>query len=371
MSEVRQSYDDEIDLVELFSTLWDGKWKILGVASAAVFCSFLFQAVRGEPSFVATTEIRPISSIQAELYNASNALGFFVVTPEILLTRYVEELEGRRVLGDAVLGANLFSRDNYRSEQDFYDAVNSFVSSVEILLPVRSEIETRVNQRFVLVRGEFNDEQKWRNMLDIVDRNATSAVQSALQESFETARAVAEQERNFLLEDLNLRIDNLLADYNRATSDRLAFLREQAEIARELNVATNTLEVQTFNAQTSMVAAVNTDIPFYLRGYEAIDKEIQLIEGRQDVTGFVGGLLSTEQQRRDVVQDRTLERAENLWSLTPAATQEGFSAASMRIADTNFDARLSRILVFALAGIIGVFVGSIYVLVSNAMRKKK
>ena len=371
MTDARQTFDDEIDLVELFATLWEGKWKIFGVASAAIFGSFLFQVVQGPQNFVATTEVRPISSTQAELYRASNALGFFGVTPESLISRYVEELEERIAIEEATLTAGLISREGFVSEQDFSDAVSAFVSSIEIVLPTDDEIESRINQRFVIIRGEFNDEVKWREMLSLIDEFATTSVQLKLQESFQSSMAVAQQERSFLLEDLSLRIENLLSDYNRVTSDRLAYLREQAEIARELDVATNTLEVQTYNAQNSIVAAVNTNIPFYLRGYEAIEKEIQLIESRQDATAFVDGLLAVEQEKRDVLQDRTLERAASLWDLTPAATQGGFSAASMRIAETNFEVKQNRSLVFALAGIIGAFIGIVVVLFSSALRKRK
>jgi LPS O-antigen subunit length determinant protein (WzzB/FepE family) len=371
MTDARQTFDDEIDLVELFATLWEGKWKIFGVASAAIFGSFLFQVVQGPPNFVATTEIRPISSTQVELYGASNAVGFFGVTPESLISRYVEELEERIAIEEATLTAGLISREGFVSEQDFSDAVSAFVSSIEIVLPTDDEIESRINQRFAIIRGEFNDEVKWREMLSLIDEFATTSVQLKLQESFQSSMALAQQERSFLLEDLSLRIENLLSDYNRVTSDRLAYLREQAEIARELDVATNTLEVQTYNAQNSIVAAVNTNIPFYLRGYEAIEKEIQLIESRQDATAFVDGLLAVEQEKRDVLQDRTLERAASLWDLTPAATQGGFSAASMRIAETNFEVKQNRSLVFALAGIIGAFIGIVVVLFSSALRKRK
>jgi LPS O-antigen subunit length determinant protein (WzzB/FepE family) len=244
MTDARQTFDDEIDLVELFATLWEGKWKIFGVASAAIFGSFLFQVVQGPQNFVATTEVRPISSTQAELYRASNALGFFGVTPESLISLYVEELEERIAIEEATLTAGLISREGFVSEQDFSDAVSAFVSSIEIVLPTDDEIESRINQRFVIIRGEFNDEVKWREMLSLIDEFATTSVQLKLQESFQSSMAVAQQERSFLLEDLSLRIENLLSDYNRVTSDRLAYLREQAEIARELDVATNTLEVQ-------------------------------------------------------------------------------------------------------------------------------
>ena len=39
MSNTPTSHDDEIDLFELFETLWEGKWKILGTAIIAAIIS--------------------------------------------------------------------------------------------------------------------------------------------------------------------------------------------------------------------------------------------------------------------------------------------------------------------------------------------
>ena len=50
----------------------------------------------------------------------------------------------------------------------------------------------------------------------------------------------------FKLEDLNQRIEFAKNDYDIETSNRLAFLNEQASIARELNIKNNTLEVENF-----------------------------------------------------------------------------------------------------------------------------
>ena len=95
------------------------------------------------------------------------------------------------------------------------------------------------------------------------------------------------------------------------------FLREQAAIARKLGVAKNTIEAQTFITQSSILANVQTDTPFYLRGYEAIETQIELIETRQNKRAFIDGLLALEQSKRQLEQDQTLARAEAIFALTP------------------------------------------------------
>src|SRR5210317_1593507 len=57
MSDVRPTYDDEIDLFEFFQTLWDGKWKIILITFVAAIIGVVFGAVKPN-SFEVTTPIR-------------------------------------------------------------------------------------------------------------------------------------------------------------------------------------------------------------------------------------------------------------------------------------------------------------------------
>jgi chain length determinant protein (polysaccharide antigen chain regulator) len=372
MTTARPDYDDEIDLVDLFATLWEGKWKIIGVASITAIGSFLIQVIQGPPVFVATTEIKPIPSTQAELYGASNAVGVFEVTQQSLLNLFLEELESKSAIEHAVRELKLVRTEDYTNSADFEDAVGDFVASIEISLNTEDKDQKdKSSSNFPTIKAEFNDEKLWRETLILINSQINSTVRSNLNDSFSNILKIAQQEKDFLLEDLDLRKDALFSNHDRSTSDRLAYLKEQAELARAIGVAKNTLEVQTFSAQNSMVASVSTDIPFYLRGYEAIEKEIELIESRQDPTAFVEGLRAVIQQKSGILQDKTLDRAASLWNLTPAATQNGFSAASMRISDTEYKVKINRVLVFALAGIIGAFIGMAVVLFSSAMHKRK
>jgi hypothetical protein len=63
-------------------------------------------------------------------------------------------------------------------------------------------------------------------------------------------------------------------------SERLDYLKEQSAIAKELNIIDNQIDNVNLS-QSSVSLSINTaDIAYYLRGYKAIDKEIELIENR-------------------------------------------------------------------------------------------
>ena len=172
-------------------------------------------------------------------------------------------------------------------------------------------------------------------------------------------------------------------------------LREQASIARKLEIAKDTIETQMFSAKNTVVANIKTDTPFYLRGYEAIEKEIELIEERDDKQAFVSGLLELEQEKRileqdktllrveknkifldsvielekkqrAIEQDKTIERIELAFQSTPLANNNEFSAASINAISTKFEYKNNNILVLAI--VIGLMAGIFYVLISNAFQ---
>lgn len=372
MSQPEKPFDDEIDLVELFQTLWEGKWKIAAVVALSVLSVFGYQTIQPQPNFEASTEIKPITSVVAEMYRQSNALGFFEVTPNTLLNLYIEQLDERTLFEEAIRKYQLLDVEKFEDEQAYEEAVIALASSIEILPPINIDGTERGDvKRFWTIGFEYNDESKWKSVLSFVDSNAHLSVKSILQQRFQTSLSVAKQKQIFELEDLEFHIANALADYDRKTSDRLAYLSEQASIARKLGVAKNTIEAQTFSAQNGMVANVKTDTPFYLRGYEAIEKEIELIKSRTKKEAFVSGLLELEQKQRTLKQDKTLERAESLFTATPIMSTNDFSAVSVTIEATSFESKTKKMLMLGLAVVIGGFFGAAFVLISGAFKKRR
>ena len=136
MTEIRTPYDDEIDLVELFETLWRGKWKIFLTVVVTVVAVFGFQLTQPPSSFIATTEIRPITSVEADRYAASNATEFFEVDPSLLLNLYVEQLEERKFFKEAIHEFALIEKVNFEDDESYNEAILKLSSSIKILPPI-------------------------------------------------------------------------------------------------------------------------------------------------------------------------------------------------------------------------------------------
>ncbi len=379
---------DEIDLLQLIETIWDGKWKIIAITAACVLGVFGFQFISPEPNFVATTEIKPISSKQADNYSALNSLEvfeikseedgsrnkreFFKITSEDLMALYKERLIQPDTLVKIFNDLALLDREEFDSDDKYNFALRALAGKVTLLPPVNVDEKERGEQRRNWTLSiVYNDKNKWLSSLQQLHDIATKEVLEISNRRFERLLRTKGLKRSYELEDLSTQITNILADYDRKTSDRLAFLSEQALIARKLGVAKNTIEAQTFGAQNGVVASVTTDAPFYLRGYEAIEKEIELISSRKDKRAFASGLLELEQKKRAVEQDKTLQRAERLFADTPLGKPSEFSAAILSIEATSFQYKSKRMLMLALAAVVGGMIGVVYVLIASAMRGRR
>ena len=364
--------DDEIDLLQLIGTIWDGKWKIIAITAACVLGVFGFQVISPAPSFVATTEIKPISSKEADAYASLNSLAVYNVKPADLLALHNERLTQPDTLTKFFKELALLDRNEFDSEDEYDFALRALAGEVTLLPPVNVDGKERGEQRRNWALSiKYNDRDKWLSALNQLHDIATKEVLDINNRRFELLVRTQRLKRSFALEDTSTQITNILADYDKKISGRVAFLSEQALIARKLGVAKNTIEAQTFSAQNGVVASVKTDTPFYLRGYDAIEKEIELISSRKDKRAFASGLLELEQKKRALEQDKTLQRAEALFAKTPLAKPSEFSAASFAIEATQFEYKSNRALMLALAVVVGGMIGVVYVLIASAMRGRR
>ena len=202
-----------------------------------------------------------------------------------------------------------------------------------------------------------------------MDDEANKRVKKTIINRFETIIAVQKQMNDFAIKDIEIEIDSLKQDYEIITKGRLAFLSEQAAIARNLKIANNTISSQTFNTKTSLLTNLKIDTPFYLRGYKAIEQELYQIKNRKEKSAFIPDFYKLEKEKRSIEQDKTLKRAITLFKQTPL-NKKDFKATIVKVGATQFETKNNRNLLYALALVFGVFIGVVYVLISKAFTNR-
>ena len=388
MSNTTPTNYDEIDLLSLLETIWDGKWIIVSIIVVFLLSVFGFNIVKPYKNFTAITEIKPISSFVFDKYRLFNSslkiiekenkdkdkdkdkdFQIFEITEKSLLKLYIEKIEDGSLLEKAIYKFNLVDKDDFSSDDEYREAVEKFASEIKVSKP--SIRETKEKSSYHTFAAQYDNKQKWKTFLYFVNEEANKRVKNTIINRFETIIAVQQQKKDFAIKDLEIEINNLKKDYDIITNKELAFLSEQAAIARKLNIKDNTISSQQFNSQNTIVTNVKTDAPFYLRGYKAIEEKIFQIKNRKDKSLFIEGLHNLKKEKRKFEQDKTLQRAVSLFKKTPL-NNNFFKATMVKVGATKFQTnKNNQKIAYALALVLGGIIGVIYVLISQAFKNRK
>ena len=366
--------DDEIDLSELVKTLWQGKWTIVACTCLCFVVGAAYHKFSANP-FTATLEIKPITQVDAIKYSEFNALGFNPISTNYLLTSFTTKLQNRQLWLSVFDEVYNFKQNEFESLEQYNDWIRGLTYAVKFELPTIDkdliEIRQQDKREFFAIKYSGDDLDKVNQIIEKVTDVATDFVKSHLATTFNNQVLLKEQSDTFTKEDLQNAIDNLLSDYDKKIANRLAFLDEQGKIARKLGIAKSTFESQTFQSNASSVTNVNTDTPFYMRGFEAIEEEIALVSLRKKKEEHISELIDLEAQVRAIEQDKTVLRAQALFENTPLkSSTASFVAAQVDINEADIKYSRKGSLILALSLVLGGFIGIFAVFVRKAIISK-
>ncbi|MDB4154450.1 Wzz/FepE/Etk N-terminal domain-containing protein [Candidatus Pelagibacter sp.] len=370
---------EEFDFINFLKTVWDGK---LEIAVSIIIClTVTYSYLSYKPkTFTAKTEIDHISTSEEQKYFNFNKLNqltetekqvsVFKLTKENLLELYIEKLEERSLFQDAIIKYDLLDRTKYGSELAYLEAVARLAKSIKIASPRNFDgVITRGKEKTywtIKFQHKLSDISKWKKVLIYVDEIAQKNLKQDLSYQFHNILSGFEFDKEYKIKKLKREIENMIAFHNREEEIKIAFLKEQGAIAEALNISKPTIEVQTFLKQ-SLFSSLETDSRFYLRGFEAINKEIELIRARTNKLLFVEGLNEKENEIRQIKKDNKIELAKLLFLETPLSDNNTFSAATANVSSTTFKFHnINQTL--KLAAIIGLIFGIFYAYTAKSIR---
>jgi chain length determinant protein (polysaccharide antigen chain regulator) len=356
------SNEDEINLADLVRSIWDGRGLIIAVTAVITILGAGYAFIAPN-KYETTLELQTISSDDANAYAELNALGWFSVSKGALLGRVIESLDTRESLQRVILDQGFISPDDFENSQDHLLAVESTSYAFEFLRPESAE-DKKKNQELRenwAIRYEGPQKPEW--VLETLDLALNASIEDArlaLVEDYERKKSIYLQGQTYTLEDLKLQHSNLYQDYDKKIGQRLAALKENAGIARSLGLKASTIEAQNYTTASTVVTNIKTDNPLYLRGYEALEKEIEQITSRTNRENFVSERIALEAEIRKLEQDRTIERNDRAFIQTPLVDADRFKAIrySLTTAETKNAKKTSLILALSvvLGGMLGLFV---------------
>ena len=279
--------EDELDLFALFQIIWDGKWVIvvctaLALAGVVIFLSVTKPVYKAEllihdPSLETMSKFEHINRsnvIGSPIVSDGQIIGYEdVITIEKIFKVFVDEFNDHNEVREAIKQyssnyakfegsgsertellygiARNFSLTKVPNQANERDLSNSYELTFES--SNTDEVEKIVGHVLSNVSGNTNLSlfKYLNNISNVTKQKSLNKIQSLENEIL--------SRKKILLINRNLKIH---------------FLTEQATIARELDLKEN--------LQNTGASAIFAEAPYYLRGYRAIDKELEQLQAKNE-----------------------------------------------------------------------------------------
>ena len=379
----------DLDLIQISIDIWKDKLKIILITLTFVSLA-LVHSLFNTNKYEAVTEINTMSIFEENLFIPFNTLSsysdiykinkdkndlidlqFNKITKSNLFNLALNAIRENKIIEDAIKKFKIADKKNFKDKNSYLKYIEKYALTLELLPPVNtdSKLAGEVRKKWT-IKFVTEDKNKWEEALDYINIEINKKVRNSLIQNFNIKKNTFELLRNGELNKINNQIINAKKDYEKLSQKRLAFLKEQASIAKQLNIANNTFEALELGSETSVLSTVQTENPYYMRGFTMIEKEIELIKNRADKDSFTTNLFELEVKQRELLEDKRIEQIDRIFQNTPIFKSEDFKSANIIFKNTKYKNLENKIVLFFLATIIGLLSGIFYILFSNAIIRK-
>ena len=368
-----QQYNDEIDLADLVRSLWNGKWLIIGITLATVIAATVYVVVTPK-SYTGTLYITTIPISETNKYlplseapHSLHQTELNNIAKDQLALLFIEDVQTYVGLKKSMEEKKYVKKLENESNAEFTRRMEAVARTFTLSKVANKKSEGGskwlmevTTQQPDLAIGVLTDALLFSN------NRVSHSVENTLNEILNArSRSITGQ-----INDINIAKNILIAQEKLKTQARLAFLNEQADLARAVKINKNTLNAQAFTTQSSLVSIIDQRQPYYLRGYTAIETEIDNLSSRQSPELFIPKLLDLERQRQTLLQDNSIARLKEALKLTPIGT-DAFKAAAYDFYTVQFKSTSKPKLILALSLVLGGMLGIFVLMIRNVVSRKE
>ena len=380
--------NDEIDLIELLQNLWEGKWFIAGVSAAALAIGAAY--VKLTPSsFDASIVIRPIDSRIIDKFRHLNDVyahssidqkGQTIGMPEAFfsaqqaLSEFTEILLQRDTIVQAAI-QNDNPAISLTDNTSFEAALRSYAFDVDIApvtIPAPSPTGSTSEVTAWRVTWVADDEAKSESFIADTLSLTNEVTRQRLSQRLSSEIDQIQRGQIRHKARLETEIENAVQNYQIYLNDQLAYLSEQASLARVLGIEFGTVT----GTNNSTVAGRSSAITFsdgmtYLDGYQALEEQIAILSSREQIEAFVPGLRALQSELRTLEQNTTAYELVEVLDASPLSDTETFRAVQYDLASIEISYHKKTSLILALSLALGGFVGAVGLLIRKAVSARK
>jgi len=269
--------EDEIHLIDLLQIIWENKIKILIITITSLLVGFGYN-FQTPDNYISSLSIYPSKDYKIVMIENLKKL---------VKSNQLNQLNQSNQSNQSD-ESNQSNQPKYLIQKQFIDELKDYE---EFLFSIRNA--KKIQEQISKLEIEDQEIKLFKNakLLEIVEPKKNKEdyniyftwhdPDEAKKILKDTLNLVSKNLKNLIDLELlqSLEFEKKLLSFKE--KERLDYLKEQSAIAKELNIIDN--QVDSVNlSQSSIYLNLNkSDIAYYLRGYKAIDKEIELIKKRK------------------------------------------------------------------------------------------
>ena len=411
--------NEEIDFIELLIHVWKNKIKIIIITLIFIALSsgiyFLFK-----PNFLTTTKIIPISKFkdneyyyallpikkiiedEIEVFNLSslsnsnafsnlnlNNTEFYnkefetdkfnllkKINKKSLFDMFIYELKNKEIYEQAFKKFEYIDQSKFKNEELYLLEIQKIISNIKI----NPTEENKKNKDDIYyswqIDFEINNKEKWKKILNYINNEINEKIRKEILYDFELYSNTVKNLNLLILKDLEYQIERVKQNYKLETSKKLIFLKEQAEIAKKINLKSNEKlisQIIEVNNNTRLQKDETLDNFYYLKGYEVSEKEIELIKKRsRDDEHLINVELNKYILKKELIkkQDTSTNIISNL-TKAKIFSRNNFVASTILYNQIDFKEKNNFSKYLALSTFFSFLFAIIFVFISNSIQQRQ
>ena len=408
--------NSEIDLVNIIFTIWNNRLKIFLITFVSVITVLSYLSItksKEKPKYIVKVNIAPISNFESFSYQAFNSyidnafitinekteqklrttknlsdqsdLDLKKIEKNLLLEFFLTSINDISFLSNSLKEFNFFEQKDYENSFLYEKAVKNIATSIKFLAPEEknsNENNNNIQNGYWQIIITTENISKWQEFLKKINKLANIKSREYLEQYYKQVFTNNKNLRKFNIEDIETNITNALENYEVEISRKIIYLKEQALIARKLNIPNASSTNISSGRGEVFITSLSGELPFsikppyYMRGYEVIEKEIELIEKRNNNRAFAENVGKLEKKKKDLISNKNIERLETLFDNTPIKKdKDNFTAANilydrLLVESINSGNELSLKKITILTLIISFILSIFYILIINSIKKR-
>jgi hypothetical protein len=299
---MKKTYNKEIEFYDIIYSIYKYWWIIFISSIISLILGYAYISKSTNNHYNYNLEINYLSDNEIKNYYAYlNKFDLINITEDMLMNEFIREFNSRKALKVAFSEIDYFEKtSNNVGEID--DKIENLINNIKLIL-VNSNL---LDQYKIQYTGEFNN--KFSKGINLALKNIQDNRRKNLKTYIDNQLNILKASKKDLVSDAELMIENIKKDYLKQSSRKINHLKEQLQLARELNIS----KINSSNH-------LNFDKYEYLRGYLAIEKEIEIITNRseKESESHMSGLSRAENNLRKLLQDKNISRADDAYKQTP------------------------------------------------------